>query len=65
MNIIYTSPPDCPLCILYVGPYLSPVLYVPPSGGDAGEEVRRSVCVPASGEDHPDGVPSISNEQEL
>lgn len=34
-------------------------------GGDAGEEVRGPVCVPAGSENDPDGVPAVPHEQEL
>lgn len=34
-------------------------------GGDAGEEVRGPVCVPAGSQDDPDGFPAVSHEQEL
>lgn len=36
-----------------------------PTGGDAGEEVRGAVRVPAGGEDDPDGVQAVPHEQEL
>ena len=36
-----------------------------PLGGDVGEEVRRPLGVPASGEDDPDGVQAVPHEQEL
>lgn len=35
------------------------------TGGDAGEEVWGSVCVPAGCEDDPDGVQALPHEEEL